>query len=167
MSLALPLVSIGGSYSWLWNSTTVKREWVAFQPWVTLWWAKANTAHWHLQYAVVDLVLRQRGLVEWLPEHRAELVDVVHLDVNHRPGHGDGSEKRLGRQRHEESKVRVIDDDREGGKKRDWKKISESHYGWLKLISTFVISPFILITVSWKQEGVSKYFWGFKFIYQS
>lgn len=64
-------------------------------------------------------MLRQRGFVEWLPEHRAELVDVVHLDVNHRPGHGDGSEKRLGRQRHEESKVRVIDDDREGGKKRD------------------------------------------------
>lgn len=48
-----------------------------------------------------------------------------------------------------ESEVRVIDDGRTGGKKRDWRKsISETHYGWLKLISTFVISSFISIMAS-------------------
>lgn len=48
----------------------------------------------HLQYAVVNLVLCQRRLVERLPEHWAELIDVVDLDVNHRPAQRIGIKAR-------------------------------------------------------------------------
>lgn len=48
----------------------------------------------HLQYAVVNLVLCQRRLVERLPEHWAELIDVVDLDVNHRPAQRIGIQAR-------------------------------------------------------------------------
>lgn len=48
----------------------------------------------HLQYAVVNLVLCQRRLVERLPEHWAELIDVVDLDVNHRPAQRIGVQAR-------------------------------------------------------------------------
>lgn len=48
----------------------------------------------HLQYAVVNLVLCQRRLVERLPEHWAELIDIVDLDVNHRPAQRIGIQAR-------------------------------------------------------------------------
>lgn len=48
----------------------------------------------HLQYAVINLVLCQRRFVERLSEHRAELIDVVDLDVNHRPAQRVGIKAR-------------------------------------------------------------------------
>jgi len=47
----------------------------------------------HLQDAVVDLALRHRGAVLRLPEHRGELVHVVHLNVHHRPAGSRGRQR--------------------------------------------------------------------------
>lgn len=39
----------------------------------------------YLQNAVIYLAFCNRRLVQRLPKHRTELVDVIYLDVNHRP----------------------------------------------------------------------------------
>lgn len=40
----------------------------------------------YLQDAVIDLALRDDGLVGWLFEGGCKLIDILHLDVDHSPG---------------------------------------------------------------------------------
>lgn len=112
----------------------------------------------YLQNAVVDLAFCYRCLVQWLPKHGAELIDIIHLDVNHGPEwRKDWKKEGAGREgvgkkneRMQESGVEMIDWERDRkwqGKKRwmeegrEKKKISKS---------------LEVIEIDW----VLKYFWG-------
>ena len=52
----------------------------------------------HLKDAVIDLPLRQCGVVHRLPEHWSKLIHIIHLDMHHRPeregGRGGGERRR-------------------------------------------------------------------------
>lgn len=46
----------------------------------------------HLQDAVIDLALGYSGTIQRLPEHRRELIYIIHLDMNHSPAIETGGE---------------------------------------------------------------------------
>lgn len=58
-------------------------------------WRTVLVSGLHLQDAVVDLSLCHRSSVLSLPKHGGELIDIVDLNVHHRPADSRGREERL------------------------------------------------------------------------